>query len=56
LSDSPQSTCVVLAILELVSIPGWQMVNELMLAALSMLDESIVSLDDLDLVSPRTGM
>lgn len=41
-----------LAILEVVSRPGWQAVNEIAIAALSIPDQSIVSLDDLDLVLP----
>jgi len=41
-----------LAILEVVSRPGWETVNELIIAVISIPDESVVGLDDLGLVLP----
>lgn len=41
-----------LAILEVVSRPGWQTVQELTIAALSIPDGSVVGLDDLGLLLP----
>lgn len=41
-----------LAILEVVSRPGWQTVTELTIAALSIPDGSVVDLDDLGLILP----